>query len=196
MKGCLFFIISANTNISQHTAMNKYLIYLIAAITAVSAMTSCFGTSKSKDEELLRQKREQEAIAADSIKHRRGTPDTALVRYKRSMFCDGKYMIVFDRVQLLSGEKAQEYAEIHKRYGNVDDVVVNEKEVLETLPLSNDAAVYMYRPQKTPGDSADAMVLTRCYYDDVDDLEYDQVLELIIQRRTILYLKEMNYDKD
>ncbi len=195
MKGCLFFIISANSK-PIHTAMRKYLIYLIAAITAATAMTSCFGTSKSKDEEILRHKREQEARATDSIRQRRNTPDTTLARYKRSMFCDGKYMIVFDRVQLLSGEEAQEYAETHKRYGDVTDVVVNQKEVLETLPLSNEATIYMYRQPRNPGDSAAQAVLTRCYNDDVDDLEYDQVMELIIQHRTILYLKEMNYDKD
>lgn len=192
-EGLPFFIQQYLSNQLIHKNMRKYLIYLMPVMIALS---SCFGTSKSKDEELLRKKREQEAMTADSIKLRRSIPDTTLAKYKRTMFCDGKYMIVFDRVQLLSGEEAQEYAEIHKRYGNVDNVVINPKEVLETLPLSNDAKIYMYRQKALPGDSTAARELVRCYDTDLDDLEYDQGIELIIKQRTILHLKEMIYDKD
>lgn len=169
----------------------KNVIYLIAIMIT---MASCFGNSRTRDDEELRRKREKEAFVADSIKKRRAIPDTTLVRFKRLMLCDGRNMMVFDRVELLSGDEAQEYAERHKRFGNTDEVVVNVKEVLETLPVHNDAQIYLYRPVQGDGDSVPRIDLKKCYMPDLYDLEFDQVLQLVVQNRNILYLKEMQYE--
>lgn len=169
----------------------KNIVYLIVIMLTLA---SCFGSSSRRSEEELRLKREQDQRVSDSINKRRAIPDTTLVKFKRIMQCDGNNMVVFDRVTLLQGDEALEYAETHKRFGVSDEVVVNTKEVLETLPMHNDAKIFLYRPVEAEGDSVPRMELKRCYMRDLYSIQFEQVLEIIIQNRTILYLKEMQYE--
>jgi hypothetical protein len=166
--------------------------YFVVAIMTLLMMSSCFSTKSDNEEARLRQKI-LDSLHADSVELRRSTPDTAVVAFKRSTICDEKQQITFDRVKMLSGEEAAEYAIRHKRFGNNVNVVVNQEVTLETIPLAPDAKVYLYQANADSTDSK--YVLRECSHENVEDLPRDQVIEIIILHSKIIYLKQVDYEK-
>jgi len=161
---------------------------------AMIALQSCFST-KINEEEISRQKAIAAKLHKDSVWAREHTPDTTLVLFKRTMFCDGKQMVTFDRVSLLSGDEAAEYSARHNMFNAKGNVVVNKELKLETLPMSNDAKILLYGKQDIECDSLKEPVLKNCYVDDVDDITLETVLKIVIYAKCILYMEEMKYDK-
>lgn len=154
------------------------------------AFSSCYRTRTDTKEE-QRLQRIRDSILADSINMVRQTPDTVLATYKRSMFCDKEFMIVFDRVKVLSGKEAAEYSLRHKRFGNNVNVVVNQEVTLETLPLDSTAPVLIYSKVPNANDSS------RFHYEyrqgdneSISNLPYEQVIEIIIKERKIVSLRQ------
>ncbi len=142
---------------------------------AATMMTSCFST-KVREEESSRQQQMAERFHKDSVWIREHTPDTMLVAFKRTMYCDGKQMVAFDRVTLLSGAEATEYSQRHNRFDSSPNVVVNKEIKLETLPLAQNVQMFLH-----DGD------------DDINDVVTETVLQIVIYNKSIIYLKETRY---
>ncbi len=165
----------------------KNIIILIIALLGLSA---CFRTKTDIEEEHEKQ-RIKDSIHADSVNKKRNTPDTTIATFKRTMRCDGKLMVTFDRVKVLSGNDAAEYAIRHKRFGNNLNVVVNHEVTLETLPMDERALVYLKQEHKNPQDTTQIeYTYEQKNYEAVEGLMYETVIEIIILHRSIIYLKQ------
>jgi len=155
---------------------------------------SCFRTKT--DNEAARINAEiRDSLAADSVNRRRNTPDTAIASFKRANYCDGRLMVVFDRVKMLSGEEAAEYAVRHKRFGNNLNIVINQEVTLETLPILPTTPVYLLKKIndtsavngfRTEYIETDSSVLA-----DKENLTPNTVIEIIILHRSIIYFKQL-----
>ncbi len=165
----------------------KYIFYLLWA---ALALTSCFNTRYDEAEE-RRKQRIRDSIHADSVTMRRNTPDTTLATYKRNALCDGQHMITFDRVKMLSGEEAADYAKRHKRYGNNVNVVVNQEVTLETLPLAEDALILMIDDSDTTSTSEQPAMRRTTIADAIEDLKKEDVIQIIVLHRSIIYLRQL-----
>lgn len=166
--------------------MMRNLLYVLLAVVTLS---SCFNT-KVNEEAAARQHQIETIRHKDSIWVSEHTPDTNLVAFKRTMVCDGKQMVAFDRVTLLSGSDAQEYSVRHNRFLQSQNVVVNKEVVLETLPLSSKAIVQLLEP------GPDGETYVRSSISDVNDIILETVLQIVIYNKSIIHLKEMRYEKD
>lgn len=148
---------------------------------------------KSEEERLEEQLRD--SLRMDSINKRRNTPDTVTVSFQRANVCDNKLMIVFDRIKVLSGDEAAEYALRHKRFGNNLNVIVNKEVTLETLPISADVPVYVlkknYYQCDTLKDGNEYIKTDLTAFDrDKNIFTPDQVMEIIVLQRSIIYVKQ------
>jgi hypothetical protein len=168
--------------------------YLLVLLTIVLSLSSCFRTRVETEEDILKRK-ERDSLRSDSITKRRNTPDTAIATFKRANVCDNQMMVVFDRVKVLSGDEAAEYALRHKRFGNNLNVIVNKEVTLETLPLVENAPVYIF---KKPGRELENIGTDSCEYVKTDCSVFrreenflaNRVIEIIILHRSIIYFKE------
>ena len=155
--------------------------------------SSCFRTSMESKEEILKAQI-RDSLRVDSINKRRNIPDTAIVSFQRANICDGKLMVVFDRVKVLSGKEAAEYSLRHKRFGNNLNVVINKEVTLETLAMDEKAPVYVFKKNLDPNTPAEeAYDYVEKEYDIIrnkDVFAVNQVIEIIILHRSIIYAKQ------
>jgi len=155
--------------------------------------SSCFRTSMESKEEILKAQI-RDSLRVDSINKRRNIPDTAIVSFQRANICDDKLMVVFDRVKVLSGKEAAEYSLRHKRFGNNLNVVINKEVTLETLAMDEKAPVYVFKKNLDPNTPAEeAYDYVEKEYDIIrnkDVFAVNQVIEIIILHRSIIYAKQ------
>ena len=164
-------------------------------------LSSCFNT-RLDDTEEKRQQRIKDSIHTDSINQRRNIPDTTLAIYKRTAFCDTVHVVVFDRVKMLSGQEAADYAERHKRYDNTNKIVVNQTVTLETLAIAKNARILLLNPETL--DSTDTrpvisekLGLTNITYreslasDIAERLSAEEIIQIIVQHRRIIYMRQL-----
>jgi len=177
----------------------------------VVVLASCFDT-RLDDTEEKRMRRIRDSIHTDSVNMRRNTPDTTLATFKRTAVCDGQLMVTFDRVKMLSGTEAEEYAKRHKRFGNALNVIVNQEVTLETLPLADEARVLlMVNPVRTYDDKdapSDVHVDSGSIITEVvggDTIPYrrgrgaelskriaqEEIVQIVVLHRSIVYLKQL-----
>ncbi|MCR5455484.1 MAG: hypothetical protein K6F33_10910 [Bacteroidales bacterium] len=161
--------------------MKHILLFLWAAM----IFCSCFNT-RFDDTEEKRLQRIRDSIRTDSINAMRNKPDTTLALYKRTAVCDGKQMVVFDRVNMLSGEEAVEYAKRHKRFGNNLNVVVNNKVTLETLPMDTLATILLLN------NDGDSLQYYNAKIDDIaEGITAEELMQIVVLHRSIVYLKHL-----
>lgn len=187
-----------DNEIKTAVTMRKILLFLLTVLT----LCSCFET-RFDDTEEKRQQRIRDSIRNDSIEHRRSLPDTTLAIYKRTAFCDTIDVIVFDRVKMLSGDKAAAYAQRHSRFGNTTKIIVNQEELLETLIVARNAKIWLL-DDGTADDSVEKMIEVNprdtiryryCKPSDLsDDMPKEDLVMLIIQHRSIIYFKQLRKD--
>ncbi len=146
---------------------------------------SCFNT-RFDDTEEKRLQRIRDSIRTDSINAVRNTPDTTLALYKRTALCDGKQMVIFDRVNMLSGDEAVEYAKRHKRFGNNLNVIVNNKVTLETLPMDTLATILLLK-----GDADTLNYYNAKITDIADGIMPEELMQIVVLHRSIVYLKRL-----
>jgi hypothetical protein len=178
--------------------MRYFFFILWAALT----LCSCFET-RFDDTEAKRLQRIRDSIHADSVEYSRSIPDTTLAIYKRTAFCDTIDVIVFDRVKMLSGDEAAEYAQRHNRFGNTTKIIVNQEELLETLVVARDAKIWLL-DDGTKRDSTETMIeinprdtirFRSCKPAHLsDDMPKEELVFLIIQHRSIIYFKQLQKD--
>ncbi|MBO7567686.1 MAG: hypothetical protein J6T60_11415 [Bacteroidales bacterium] len=161
--------------------MKYFLCFLWAAL----LMTSCFDT-RLNDAEEKRQQRIRDSIRTDSIETRRNTPDTTFAIYKRIAFCDTTFVVVFDRVKMLSGKEAAEYAQRHKRFDNTDKIIVNQSTTLETLRIAKDTPILLIDQ-----DSDSVRYKNYKPAEIADNLPKEDLIQIVILHRSIVYLKQM-----
>ena len=179
--------------------MKKILLLLWAAL----MLSACFNT-KFDDTEARRRQRIRDSIHTDSIEQRRAVPDTTLAIYKRTAFCDTVDVIVFDRVKMLSGEKAEEYAHRHNRFGNTSKIIVNQEELLETLRIARGANLWLLDngQQKSTSEvmievnPRDTIIYRKCNPAALsENMPKEELVLLIIQHRSIIYFKQLPKDE-
>lgn len=153
---------------------------------ATMIFCSCFNT-RFDDTEEKRLQRIKDSIHTDSINLRRSIPDTSLALYKRTAVCDGEQVLVFDRVQMLSGDEAVEYAKRHKQFGNNQNVLVNQKETLETLSMDTLASIWLIESH-----DGDSVKYIRGKISDIaDSLTAEDLIQIVAQYRKIVYVRQM-----
>ena len=171
--------------------------YFILLWTAL-VLCSCFET-RFDDTEEKRLQRIKDSLRTDSINYKRSQPDTTYAIYKRTAFCDTVHVVVFDRVKQLAGKEASEYARRHKRFGNTDEIIVNQNVELETLKVPLSSTILLI----DDGDGDEADVITEI--DDGDTIRYrrhkpadlaeglpkEELVLLVVQYRSIVYLKQL-----
>ena len=175
--------------------------YLMLLVWMAVAVCSCFNT-KYDDTEEKRLRRLADSIRADSIYRLRNIPDTTLAIYKRVAFCDTIHVVVFDRVKMLSGDEAAEYAVRHNRFGNTEKIIVNPKVLLETLKIAPGAQILLLE-----NDNDSTEVVTEVNGKDTikyhkhhpsflsDGLPKEDLVQMVIHRRFIVYLKQLPKDE-
>jgi hypothetical protein len=172
-----------------------HILLLLAAVT----LGACFNT-RFDDTEQKRLQRIRDSIHTDSVNMRRNTPDTTLAIYKRTAFCDTVQVVVFDRVKMLSGDKAAEYAKRHKQYGSNLSLIVNQKVTLETLAMDSLATILLLdngvnnirRPIVTDTVDGEALKYRRCEISDIaEGLTAEELMEIIVLHRSIVYLRQL-----
>ena len=176
--------------------------YIIFILWTALALCSCFETRFDNTEE-KRLQRIRDSIRTDSVEHSRSLPDTTLAIYKRTAFCDTIDVIVFDRVKMLSGDRAAEYAQRHNRFGKTTKIIVNQEEILETLIVARNAKIWLLDDGSWKDTTETMMEVNprdtiRYRYCNPADLSEDMPKEdlvlLIIQHRSIIYFKQLRKD--
>ena len=178
--------------------MRYFFFILWAALT----LCSCFET-RFDDTEAKRLQRIRDSIHADSVEYSRSIPDTTLAIYKRTAFCDTVDVIVFDRVKMLSGDDAAEYAQRHNRFGNTTKIIVNQEVLLETLRIARNTKLWLLDDGQKR-DATETMIevnprdtirYRNCKPSDLsDDMPKEDLVLLIIQNRSIIYFKQLPKD--
>jgi len=164
-------------------------------------LSSCFNT-RLDDTEEKRQQRIKDSIHTDSVNRRRSIPDTTLAIYKRTAFCDTVHVVVFDRVKMLSGKEAADYAERHKRYGNTVNIVVNQTVTLETLAIARNARILLLEPETADStdtrpivsETIDGKNIKYCESKNTDiaeGLSAEEIIQIVVQHRSIIYLRQL-----
>ncbi|MBQ5404964.1 MAG: hypothetical protein IIU11_11455 [Bacteroidales bacterium] len=166
----------------------KNLFWIILAFLFLS--TACFRT-KSETEDEKKQAKIRDSLVLDSVNKKRNTPDTTIATFKRTVFCDKKLWVVFDRVKMLSGDEAAEYALRHKRFGNNVNVIVNQEVTLETLAIYPSTPVYVYTKVMDDEDSLKYhFEYVKKDYTAVTQFKEGQIMEIIVLHQSIVYVKQ------
>ncbi|MCQ2252928.1 MAG: hypothetical protein MJZ61_05710 [Bacteroidales bacterium] len=166
--------------------MRKILLLLLGAL----MLGSCLRTKTETEEDRIN-KAIADSIHRDSLERARNTPDTTIATFKRTVFCDGKQQVTFDRVMMLSGSEAEEYAQRHKHFGNNTNMVVNYDVTLETLPMDSAAVVLLLKPGDDAADGAKSLVESDI--SDIEELPKESVVQLVLLHRSIVYFRELDY---
>ena len=187
----IFYVFLAENYFKKNIFVMKNLFFITVLLLVFS---SCFRTH-AKSQEEIEEAQLRDSLRMDSVNKRRNTPDTATVSFQRANVCDSQLMIVFDRIKVLSGDEAAEYALRHKRFGNNLNVIVNKEVTLETLPIREDVPVYVFKKNFYHCDTlkdgneyikTDLSAFSR----DKNIFSADQLMEIIILHRSIVYVKQ------
>ena len=173
---------------------------IICLVWLAVAFCACFNTKYDDSKEKM-MRRIQDSLRSDSINQRRNIPDTTLAIYKRTAFCDTIDVVVFDRVKMLTGQEATDYAQRHKLFGNTSKIIVNQDALIETLKLPATATILLLDDGKHPEDTKD--LITEINGKDTlryrlrkpshiaDGLPKEELIQMVVQHRCIIYLKQL-----
>ena len=160
-------------------------IWLLAALAAIGC-----GPSKKEIERKLRAERILDSIMFEREKWK---VDTCTAYFRRMVWADKQHMMTFDRIEILSGNDAEEYAAQRHGFDGSKSIVVNFEKTTATMAVLEDAEIWIINPDYKTGKSKTEYI--RGDISDVENFEFNTIVKLKYQNKEIFNLRQIELDK-
>ena len=157
-------------------------IWLLAALAAIGC-----GPSKKEIERKLRAEHILDSIMFNREKMK---VDTCTAYFRRMVWADKKHMMTFDRIEILSGKDAEDYAAQHHGFDGSQSIVVNYEKTTATMAVLEDAEIWIINPDYKTGKSKNEYV--RGDISDVENFEYNTIVKLKYQNKEIFNIRQID----
>ena len=161
------------------------LILLLAAVAAIGC-----GPSKREIERKLKAERLLDSIMFEREKLK---VDTSTAYFRRVVWADKKHMLTFDRIEILTGEEAEEYASQRHGFDGSKPIVVNLEKTTATMSVLEDADIWILNPAYKTDKSKNEYI--KGGITDVENFEFNTILKIKYQNKEIFYLKQLSLEK-
>ena len=170
------------------TRISRYFMIVAAAAMLLSAMVSGCGTAPSEGGQQTAETPGNDTAATVQ----QSEIDTCTAYFRRHTWADKKHNITFDRIEILTGNEAVEYASQRHGFEGRKSIIINLETTTSTMSVSDDTEIWIINPKYKPGNSQSHYV--RGTISDVVDFEYNTILKLATQEKIILYLQELDVE--
>lgn len=168
--------------------ISRYFTIVAAAAILLSALSSgcIFAPTDS-------QRQNADSLVNDTVATAQELAiDTCSAYFRRHTWADKKHNITFDRIEILTGEEAVEYARLRHGFEGRKSIIINLEPTTSTMAVSDDTEIWIINPKYKSDKSQPHYV--RGTISDVTDFEYNTIIKLATQGKIILYLQQLDIE--